>query len=76
MSKVTFQTILKQIYGDTPYAHIKKYKMNLAAVYLQDIGLSITQIAGELGYSNSSKFAKAFQEVFGMLPKDYRKAKK
>lgn len=76
MSKVTFQTIFKQIYGDTPYAHIKKYKMNLAAVYLQDIDRSITQIAGELGYSNSSKFAKAFQEVFGMLPKDYRKAKK
>ena len=50
--------------------------MNLAAVYLQETGQSITQIAGELGYSNISKFAKAFQEVFGMLPKDYRKAKK
>ena len=76
MSKVTFQAIFKQIYGDTPYAHIKKYKMNLAAVYLQETDQSITQIAGELGYSNISKFARAFQEVFGMLPKDYRKAKK
>ena len=73
MSKVTFQAIFKQIYGDTPYAHIKKYKMNLAAVYLQETDQSITQIAG---YSNISKFARAFQEVFGMLPKDYRKAKK
>ena len=76
MSKVTFQAIFKQIYGDTPYAHIKKYKMNLAAVYLQETDQSITQIAGELGYSNISKFARAFQEVFGMLPKDYRKVKK
>ena len=76
MSKVTFQAIFKQIYGDTPYAHIKKYKMNLAAVYLQETDQSITQIAGELGYSNISKFARAFQEVFGLLPKDYRKAKK
>ena len=76
MSKVTFQAIFKQIYSDTPYAHIKKYKMNLAAVYLQETDQSITQIAGELGYSNISKFARAFQEVFGMLPKDYRKAKK
>lgn len=49
--------------------------MNLAAVYLQETDQSITQIAGELGYSNISKFARAFQEVFGMLPKDYRKAK-
>ena len=76
MSKVTFQAIFKQIYGDTPYAHIKNYKMNLAAVYLQETDQSITQIAGGLGYSNISKFAKAFQEVFGMLPKDYRKVKK
>ena len=76
MSKVTFQAIFKQIYGDTPYAHIKKYKMNLAAVYLQETDQSITQIAGELGYSNISKFAKAFQEVFGILPKDYRRAKR
>ena len=76
MSKVTFQAIFKQIYGDTPYAHIKNYKMNLAAVYLQETDQSITQIAGELGYSNISKFARAFQEVFGMLPKDYRKVKK
>ena len=51
MSKVTFQAIFKQIYGDTPYAHIKKYKMNLAAVYLQETDQSITQIAGELGYA-------------------------
>ncbi|MDO4280975.1 MAG: AraC family transcriptional regulator [Peptococcaceae bacterium] len=76
MSKVTFQTIFKQIYGDTPYAHVKKYKMNLAAIYLQQTDWSITEIAGSLGYANSSKFAAAFQSVFGMLPKDYRRAKK
>ena len=76
MSKVTFQAIFKQIYGDTPYAHIKNYKMNLAAVYLQETDQSITQIACEHGYSNISKFARAFQAVFGLLPKDYRKAKK
>ena len=28
ISMVTFQAIFKQIYGDTPYAHLKKYKMN------------------------------------------------
>lgn len=76
MSKVTFQAIFKQIYGDTPYAHIKKYKMNLVAMYLRETDQTITQIAGELGYSNISKFSKAFQKVFGLLPKDYRRGKK
>lgn len=76
MSKVTFQAIFKQIYGDTPYAHIKKYKMIWQAVYLQETDQSITQIAGELGYSNISKFAKAFQEVVWNASKGLPQSKK
>lgn len=47
ISMVTFQAIFKQIYGDSPYTHLKKYKMNCAAVpttrrkgkYQRDCGL-------------------------------------
>lgn len=34
----------------------------------------INDIALSLGYSNASKFSIAFQSVYGILPKDYRKA--
>lgn len=47
--------------------------MNLAAQWLSENKMKIGDIALELGYSNASKFAKAFQSVYGMLPKDYRK---
>ena len=47
--------------------------MNLAAQMLTDGQVKIGDIALELGYSNASKFAKAFQSVYGVLPKDYRK---
>lgn len=47
--------------------------MNLAAQWLSENKMKIVDIALELGYSNASKFAKAFQSVYGMLPKDYRK---
>lgn len=70
-----FHTVFAQIYGDTPYAHIKKYKMNLAAQLLLENKKRIVDIAMELGYSNPSKFAKAFQSVYGVLPKEYRKNK-
>lgn len=72
ISMVTFQAIFKQIYGDSPYTHLKKYKMNCAAVRLREGKESISEIAVSLGYSNASKFSKAFQDVFGLLPKDYR----
>ena len=75
ISVVTFQAIFKQIYGDSPYTHLKKYKMNCAAVRLREGKESISEIAVSLGYSNASKFSKAFQDVFGLLPKDYRRQK-
>ena len=68
-----FHLVFSHIYGDTPYAYLKKYKMNLAAQWLSENKMKIVDIALELGYSNASKFAKAFQSVYGMLPKDYRK---
>ena len=68
-----FHMIFAHIYGDTPYSHLKKYKMNLAAQMLTDGQVKIGDIALELGYSKASKFAKAFQSVYGVLPKDYRK---
>ena len=75
ISMVTFQAIFKQIYGDSPYTHLKKYKMSCAAVRLREGKESISEIAVSLGYSNASKFSKAFQDVFGLLPKDYRRQK-
>lgn len=72
VSTVTFQAVFKKVYGHSPYAYLKRYKMNYAAVRLRESSESINQIALSLGYSNASKFSKAFQDVLGMLPKDYR----
>lgn len=72
VSTVTFQAVFKKVYGQSPYAYLKRYKMNYAAVRLRESHESINQIALSLGYSNASKFSKAFQDVFNMLPKNYR----
>lgn len=71
-----FHAVFAQIYGETPYAYLKKYKMNLAARQLADSSRKIGDIAAELGYNNASKFASAFRSVYGVLPKDYRKLHK
>lgn len=70
-----FHKIFLQIYGDTPYSYLKKYKMNIAAHWLLNENMKIGDIAVSLGYNNASKFAIAFQSVYGVLPKDYRKQK-
>ena len=68
-----FHKVFTQIYGDTPYAYMKKYKMNIAANELKNTDRKINDIAMSLGYSNASKFSIAFHSVYGILPKDYRK---
>ena len=76
LSLPVFYDIFAHIYGDTPYVYLKRYKMNLAANILLNENRKIGDIALELGYSNASKFAKAFQSVYGILPKDYRNRNK
>ena len=73
MNLSVFHKVFMQIYGDTPYSYLKKYKMNLAAKALTENEMKIGDLAVKLGYSNASKFAKAFQSVYGVLPKDFRK---
>ena len=73
ISVSVFHKIFIQIYGDTPHVYRKKYKMNLACMYLREEGRKISDIALELGYSNPSKFSKAFYSVYGVLPKQYQK---
>ncbi len=76
ISVSAFHSIFLQVYGETPYAYLKKYKMDIAAQRLAESDDSVLDIAAELGYSNASKFAAAFRSVYGMLPKDYRRTKK
>ena len=73
ISMVVFYKAFMQIYGDTPYSYLKKYKMKIAADKLSQGKTKIGDIALDLGYSNPSKFSKAFESVYGVQPKEYRK---
>ena len=63
----------KAVYGTSVYAYIRGQKMQAAAIMLRDTQLSILEIAGRFGYDNGSKFAKAFCDVIGVTPSEYRR---
>ncbi len=63
------------VYGKPLYQCIRIYKMHLAAACLLESDRTITDVAGEFGYDNSSKFAGAFRSVMGCAPADYRSGK-
>ena len=63
---------VRQVYGKSLYQCVRAYKMRLAAKLLRETTRTVADIAGEFGYDNSSKFACAFQSVFGVPPGEYR----
>ena len=48
----------------------------MAAQLLLTTQLSISEIAGNIGYSNPNIFSSAFRAIIGMSPREYRNAKK
>lgn len=76
LSLTTMKDCFKAIYGKPIYAFQKEYKIQMAAQLLLTTQLSISEIAGKIGYSNPNKFSSAFRSIIGMSPREYRNAKK
>ena len=56
----------------TPAAFLRAQKMHGAARLLRTGARTVLDIAGQFGYDNASKFAKAFRSVIGVSPSAYR----
>ena len=73
VSATLIKNCFKDVYGVSVYSYIRTQKMEKAAVMLRETDMQVTEIAGTLGYDNSSKFAKAFKDIQGVTPGAYRK---
>ncbi len=68
----TMKLCFKGVYGTSIYAFIRSYRMQAAALLLAQSNESVTDIAGQVGYANASKFSGAFKQVVGLSPLQYR----
>lgn len=74
ISQTELKATFKEIYGDSIYSYLKRYRMNQAAsMLLKNKDMSVTSIAHAMGYSSSGKFSGAFRKVMGTSPLDYRR---
>ena len=60
------------VYGMTPTAFLRAQKMHQAAALLRSTDRTVLDIAGQFGYDNASKFARAFRDIIGVSPNAYR----
>ena len=76
MNTTTLKQAFKAVYGNSVAAHIKEHKMDMASKMLAEGNESISVIASAVGYESQSRFTSAFKDTYGILPTEYRKAKK
>lgn len=73
VSQTQLKEAFKGVYGTSIPTYIRAKKMDEACSELRNTHLTVSEIAMNLGYDNSSKFAAAFKRVIGVTPKEYRK---
>ncbi|MEY8355429.1 AraC family transcriptional regulator [Lachnospiraceae bacterium 54-53] len=73
ISTTIFKECFKQMFQYPPYEFLRIARMNQAADYLKGSQRSILEIGRLLGYENPSNFTRTFKEIYGVLPKEFRK---
>lgn len=71
MSRVQLYRKLKALTDQTPSAFIRSIRLRRAATLLEQNFGNVADAMYEVGFSNSSYFAKCFREMYGVPPSEY-----
>jgi signal transduction histidine kinase/DNA-binding LacI/PurR family transcriptional regulator/AraC-like DNA-binding protein/DNA-binding LytR/AlgR family response regulator len=64
----------RQELGTTPITYLQRYRINQAKTLLKDSPQTITEIALNVGFSDSSYFSRLFHRETGMSPEAFRRS--
>jgi transcriptional regulator GlxA family with amidase domain len=74
LSTRTFNRRFKQATQIAPGDYLQNLRLNNARELLRTSNLSISEVAAQAGYPDSSYFCARFKKVMGLTPLSYRKA--
>jgi len=73
LSRTTFATRFRALVGETPFAHLTRWRMALAKELLREQPTStLAAIAARVGYADEFAFSTAFRREVGDPPGTYR----
>ena len=73
MSKSTLMRLFHKCYNVSPLAYVRRCRLTKARELLDRGEQSITQIAFNVGFSDSNYFGRLFRKEYGLSPRDYRR---
>lgn len=71
-SESQFNRVFRRIMGQSPRRYILKHRLEIAKDLLARTDLTLSTIAGQLGFYDASDFGKRFREEEGLTPRGYR----
>jgi AraC family transcriptional regulator, activator of mtrCDE len=72
LSRSVFSARFTSIFRCSPMAAVRQLRMRRAAKLLSAHILSIEQVAQAVGYRNNRGFVRAFRQIYGEHPSNYR----
>ena len=76
VSKYYLAHIFSREYGTSPINYLLSRRIQESTYLLTETGLTLSEIAGTLGFSSPSYFSQSFRKVQGISPMQYRKQKR
>ncbi len=73
-SRRHFTSLFREVMGVPPKRYLLRCRLNQALELLQDLELSIKEIALELGFQSQRYFSSWFHAEMGMSPSQWREA--
>lgn len=72
LNRSYFGKVFRDAVGESPQAYLLHYRMARAAQLLKETRRTIGEIAAQVGYANQLHFSRAFKNVHGISPREYR----
>ena len=76
LTEAILVNVFKDMIGQSPQDFLIRYRMSKATSLLTSTNLSIGDISVQVGYPNQLHFSRAFRNIYGMSPRQYRQQNK
>lgn len=73
LNRSYFGRIFKDTLGKSPQEFLMNYRMVKAAELLKLTQLSVGDVGNAVGYPNQLHFSRAFKQIYGVSPREWRK---
>jgi AraC-like DNA-binding protein len=65
---------LLSLTGKSPVEFIRQMRLKRGAQFLEKSGMTIAEVAYEVGFNNPKKFSQYFKEEFGTTPSEFQRS--